>query len=169
MPKTLNIILILISFNVFCFGQTALNGYFKVIKIIDGDTYDILVNGKAVRIRVDAIDAPERSMPFGKVSKSYLASLIAGKSIHVIQKDIDMHHRVVGRAFMNHDALDISKEMIRAGMAWHYLKYSNDPILHQTEQIARSKRIGLWSDPNAQAPWDYRKEKRKRKNKPAIR
>jgi micrococcal nuclease len=29
------------------------------------------------------------------------------------------------------------------------------------EQKARAAKIGLWSDPNPTAPWDWRKSKRK--------
>jgi micrococcal nuclease len=37
----------------------------KVIGILDGDTYDILLYGnKTLRIRMEGIDAPERGMPF---------------------------------------------------------------------------------------------------------
>src|SRR5688572_15958005 len=49
---------------------------YRVIKIIDGDTFDILIDGKPERIRVFGIDAPEREMPFYKVSKNYLSQLI---------------------------------------------------------------------------------------------
>ena len=37
----------------------------SVVTVIDGDTYDLLVNGnQTIRIRMEGIDAPERGMPF---------------------------------------------------------------------------------------------------------
>ena len=48
----------------------------KVIAIIDGDTYDVLIHdNKTIRIRMEGIDAPERGMPFFRKSKDYLAKL----------------------------------------------------------------------------------------------
>lgn len=32
----------------------------------------------------------------------------------------------------------------------------------QAEEIAKTKRSGMWSDPNAVAPWDWRKQNRGR-------
>lgn len=64
---------------------------YKVIGIIDGDTYDILKNNISERIRVDGIDAPEKGMPFYKVSKKHLSNLIYGKYITIeFEKKIDM-------------------------------------------------------------------------------
>ena len=47
------------------------NGTFRVVKIVDGDTYDILINGILSRIRMDGIDAPERGQPYYKVSRGW--------------------------------------------------------------------------------------------------
>jgi len=38
-------------------------------------------------------------------------------------------------------------ELIRAGMAWHFKKYSDDIRLGRLEQQARREHVGLWSDP----------------------
>jgi endonuclease YncB( thermonuclease family) len=48
------------------------------------------------------------------------------------------------------------------GWAWHYKKYageqsSSDRLLYASaEEDARSQRSGLWSDPHAIPPWDWR-------------
>ena len=56
----------------------------KVIAIIDGDTYDVLIHdNKTIRIRMEGIDAPERGMPFFRKSKDYLAKLCFNKNIHI--------------------------------------------------------------------------------------
>ena len=49
----------------------------KVIKIVDGDTYDILLNDfSTIRIRMAGIDAPEKGMPFSKLDKEFLSMLL---------------------------------------------------------------------------------------------
>jgi endonuclease YncB( thermonuclease family) len=41
-----------------------------VIGVVDGDTYDLMDTGNVkIRIRMDAIDAPEKGMPFYQASK----------------------------------------------------------------------------------------------------
>ena len=40
----------------------------KVVRIADGDTLTILVNKTQIRVRLDAIDAPERGRAFGRSS-----------------------------------------------------------------------------------------------------
>jgi micrococcal nuclease len=128
---------------------------YKVIGIIDGDTYDILKDNKSERIRVDGIDAPEKGMPFYKVSKKYLSNLIYSKYIRIEFEKKDRYGRWVGKGYI--DDLDISEEMIKAGMAWHFKRYSDSEILSDLEIEARNNRIGLWKEPNPIAPWEIRK------------
>jgi endonuclease YncB( thermonuclease family) len=133
---------------------------YKVIKIIDGDTYDVLIDNKPQRVRVDAIDAPEKGMPFYKVSKNYLGSLCFKKMIRIKKVDVDRHGRWVCRGYTP-EGLDISVEMVKAGLAWHYKEYSNDKELAQLELEARSMKIGLWSEPLSLPPWEVRAMHRK--------
>lgn len=128
---------------------------YKVIGIIDGDTYDILKNNTSERIRIDGIDAPEKGMPFYKVSKKHLSNLIFSKFITIEFIEKDKYGRWVGRGFI--DKLDISAEMIRAGMAWHFKKYSDSEILSDLEIEAKNRKLGIWSNPNPLTPWEVRK------------
>jgi micrococcal nuclease len=132
------------------------NQTYKVIGILDGDTYDILIDNQSVRIRVDGIDAPEKGMPFSKVSKKYLSKLCFEKFIKIKKTSDDGRGRWVCRGYTP-EGLDISEEMIRAGLAWHYKKFSSDIKLAELEVEARSKKIGLWTEPNPIAPWEIRK------------
>lgn len=52
--------------------------------------------------------------------------------------------------------------MIRSGYAWHYKAYESEQPSYerkafaQAEKEARSEKIGIWSEPNPVAPWDFR-------------
>lgn len=128
----------------------------KVIGISDGDTFTALEGKKNIRIRLDAIDAPEKGMPYSKASKKFLAGLCFGKMVRLHFVSIDRYGRTVARVTLP-DGRDLSTEMIRAGYAWHYKKYSSDPKLSKLELQARAKKNGLWQDKNAMAPWEVRK------------
>lgn len=131
---------------------------YKVIGVGDGDTYDILVNKTKVRIRMNAIDAPERGMPYYQVSKKHLYALIFNKMVNVEVIEKDRHGRIIANTYL--DTLDISAEMLKNGMAWHYKKYNQTKLYSQLEIDAKKNKFGLWQDKNPIAPWEIRKIRR---------
>ena len=129
-----------------------------VIKIVDGDTYDILFDDKTTeRIRMEGIDAPERGMAFYKVSKDYLGALCFGQTIRIERTNRDRYGRTVAKTFLG-NGNELGFLMIQAGYAWHFKKYSADAQLANAEIEARNKRIGLWVDETPIAPWENRKK-----------
>jgi len=129
-----------------------------VVKIVDGDTYDLIRNGVQTRVRMEGIDAPERGMDYYKVSKDYLGSLCMNKKIRLQVSKKDRYGRLIAKSYLP-DGRELGEEMVRAGMAWHFKRYSNDAKLARLEREARSARRGLWSAANPTAPWEYRKRK----------
>lgn len=129
-----------------------------VTHIVDGDTYDIMLSGQKTRIRMEGIDAPERGMDYYKQAKNYLGELCANKEIRVEVTDTDKYGRSIAKSYLP-DGRELGQEMVKAGMAWHYKKYSKDEVLAQLEQEARNAGIGLWSIGNPEAPWEHRKRK----------
>jgi endonuclease YncB( thermonuclease family) len=61
------------------------------------------------------------------------------------------------RLFLNH----AQEEQVKAGLAYHYAKYSGNcphrDAIVTAEAIARSNRVGVWSQ-DYEKPWDYRKK-----------
>lgn len=126
-----------------------------VYSIIDGDTYDMLIEGnKIIRIRMEGIDAPESGMPYYQVSKNYLGRLCFDKIVKVQITGKD-NNRYLGYTYLN-DGTELSHEMIKAGLAWHYKKYNTNQELSDLEIVARNSKIGLWKDTNPMPPWTNR-------------
>ncbi|WP_026914889.1 thermonuclease family protein [Christiangramia portivictoriae] len=137
-------------------NQKIING--KVIKIADGDTFTMLFeNGFEVRVRLDGIDTPERKQPYSKAAKKALSNLIFGKNVTVYYTKKDGYGRVLGEIFI--DNINVNRELVRQGLAWHYKKYSDDRTLAKLEKEAQLNKMGLWQEPNPVAPWTYRKNK----------
>lgn len=134
-------------------------GMGRVVKIVDGDTYDILIDGVQTRIRMDGIDAPEKGQAYYQVSKDFLGGLCDGQTVRLEVKSKDRYGRTLARTYLAGNR-EVGAEMVRAGLAWHYKKYSDDADLARLEDEARKGRKGLWADANPIAPWDYRKMKR---------
>jgi len=129
----------------------------KVIGIMDGDTYELLTpDKKTIRVRTAAIDAPEKGMPFYKVSKQYLAKLCFGKTVTLKEDARDQYDRIVAFTYLE-DGREVSAEMLKAGMAWHFKKYNSNPELAKLEIEAREAKRGLWIDKHPMEPWRNRK------------
>jgi endonuclease YncB( thermonuclease family) len=64
--------------------------------------------------------------------------------------------RTLGFVFVGD--VNVNKELLKQGLAWHYKQYNKDAELAALEQEARKKKIELWSHPNPVAPWDFRRK-----------
>jgi endonuclease YncB( thermonuclease family) len=132
----------------------------RVVKISDGDTLTVLVNKTQVSVRLDSIDAPESRQAFGKRSRQSLAELCAAKEARVNDLGRDRYGRTIGRVTCA--GVDANSEQIRRGMAWVYVKYApKGSSLYALEREARSFKRGLWVEPGAIAPWEWRSNHKK--------
>ena len=137
----------------------------KVTKVTDGDTIVILSEGNVQhKIRLQGIDAPERGQAYGTKSKEHLSDLVAGRFVVVEYDKRDRYGRIVGKVLVGGE--DACLEQVSAGYAWHYKKYQNEQIetdrqLYSEAEIeARKDKRGLWQDPHARPPWEYRAAER---------
>ncbi len=130
----------------------------KVISIADGDTLTVLVGKESIRIRLEGIDAPESKQAFGNKAKQHLQSLVGTKEATVHPTGKDKYGRTLGEVFV--DGVSLNQKMVEDGFAWHYKQYSTDAKLAKAESAAKSKKLGLWADPNPLAPWEFRKRQK---------
>jgi endonuclease YncB( thermonuclease family) len=133
----------------------------RFIRVTDGDTLVILTANKAQhKIRLQAIDAPERSQAYGTKSKEQPSDLVAGKFVVVEFNKYDRYGRMVGKVLLSGE--DVNLEQIEAGLAWRYKKYqgeqsASDRVKYSdAEREARRHKLGLWQAPHPISPWDYR-------------
>jgi endonuclease YncB( thermonuclease family) len=134
----------------------------KVVGIADGDTLTLLdADHRQHRIRLDAIDAPEKAQPFGQRARQSLAQLAHGKDAEADCPKVDRYGREVCRVTVN--GIDVGLEQVRRGLAWHYVRYAREQTPNDraeyahAEEQARGERAGLWSTQNPTPPWDYRR------------
>jgi micrococcal nuclease len=129
----------------------------KVVKITDGDTIVVLIEGnQQVKIRLEGIDCPESNQDFGNRAKQAVSDLCFGKEVVIQKSGEDRYGRTLGYVFVGD--VNVNKELLRQGLAWHYKYFNKDEELANLEQEARKKKIGLWSHPNPVAPWDFRRK-----------
>lgn len=130
---------------------------YPVIKVIDGDTIDVLIDNQKVRVRLLGINSPESVDPrrpvecFGKESKKFLESIISGQVVELVtdpeKPNTDEYGRLLRYVYLGDQF--VNQTMIDEGYAYEYT-YHNENYLFQddfkqSEQTARSQRKGLWS------------------------
>ena len=139
-------------------GDEKISFIAKIIRILDGDTVEILYEKLTIKVRLEHIDAPEKrgKQPYGNAAKKALSDLCFGQTVTISSTgEFDRYGRLIGEIF-NDQGLNVNKEMVHLGMAWHFKKYSDDMNYDVLEKEARSSKRGLWQEPNAIAPWDFR-------------
>jgi len=52
--------------------------------------------------------------------------------------------------------MDVSLELVKAGLAWHYNRYSSDRELEAAERQAEAKGVGIWSLADPIPPWELK-------------
>ncbi len=133
----------------------------KVVSVLDGDTIEVLNQGKAERVRLNGIDCPEKSQAFGNPREAiHIGPGIQEDGDGYKTFDKDRYGRTIGDVFLP-DGKSLNQELIKAGFGWWYRQYApNGKTLQALEEDARAKRGGLWADPNPIPPWDFRKAER---------
>ena len=84
-------------------------------------------------------------------------------------KELDRYGRTIADVYVTGGALGmngsdrappdlwLNQELVQAGLAWHYKRYSDDTRLAESELIAPERVGGLWSSSHgAIAPWEWR-------------
>lgn len=137
-------------------GSSAIAGDLAgtVVGVIDGDTIDVLVEGRAVRVRLAEIDAPERRQAFGSKAKRELSALIFRREATVTDEGRDRYGRVVGTVRV--DGRNINETMVWMGLAWAYPRYVVHQSYYAAQDAAKAAKRGLWADASPTPPWLFR-------------
>jgi endonuclease YncB( thermonuclease family) len=142
----------------------------RVVGISDGDTITVLVERQQVKVRINGIDAPEKRQAFGERSTQNLSAMASGKDARLECHKTDRYGRQVCKVWVQPGdcpncglTLDIGHAQVIAGLAWWYREYAREQTLEDrgryesSENEARLRRWGLWSDPLPVPPWEWRR------------
>lgn len=137
-------------------APSTISTYYKVIRVVDGDTVDINIDGQSVRVRLIGVNTPETVHPskpvecFGKEASNYTNRMLHGKNIQLeldsSQDTFDNYNRLLAYVYI--DGNNFNYMLIRNGYAYEYTY--NVPYKYQTEfkkaqYYASVNNIGLWN------------------------
>jgi micrococcal nuclease len=127
-------------------GQTATSEMTGPCYVVDGDTVVI----EQQNIRLAGIDAPEMDHPYGKNSKWHLVSLTKGQDIRAVFHGEQTYTREVATCHLP-DGRDLSAEMVAAGLAINWPKFSGGKYRHLEPPDARKR---MWrADARQKGKW----------------
>jgi micrococcal nuclease len=126
-----------------------------VLRVVDGDTFHVLRNGRDVTIRLIGIDTPEVSWYggeaecFGSTAGVFLRNLLDGELL-VLEFDaerLDPYGRTLAYAYLA-DGRMVNLLLVRRGFAEVTIYEPNDRYetqLVHVERQARKANLGMWS------------------------
>lgn len=127
----------------------------RVIRVLDGDTIEVLQDEKPVRIRLANIDAPEKKQAFGRRSTNQLKGLVVAQPVTVTYTQTDRYGRIIGHVFTT-NGIEANRWMVQSGAAWVYERYNTDKALPALQREAQQQKRGLWADRQPVPPWVWR-------------
>lgn len=133
---------------------------YTTARAVDGDTFETY-DGQ--RHRLHGIDAPELEQrcaradggewPCGVEAMLRAAELAAGGvRCEAAGDGVDRYGRQISRCY-DARGRDIGRELVREGLAWAYLGYSEDYVAEEAE--ARAEARGVWQGETL-PPWAWR-------------
>ena len=86
----------------------------KIIRVLDGDTIEILHNTHPERVRLSGIDCPEKGQAFGNRAKQAASALIFGKDVILQTHGQDKYGRTLGDVFLA-DGTNVNHTLVKDG------------------------------------------------------
>ncbi len=137
--------------------STTTEEFLSVVKVVDGDTIDVMENGMKVRVRLIGINTPETVDPrrivecFGKEASQKTKGLLSNGIVKLVgdlsQGDTDKYDRRLAYVFTS-DGTFVNLELVKQGYAYEYTyrtPYKYQTEFREAERNAREAGRGLWA------------------------
>ena len=134
---------------------------YKVLKVGDGDTITIQMDGEKKKIRLYGIDTPEINQSFGTEAKQFLSDQILNKEVEIEVKDTDRYKRLVAIVYLNNKSMN--ELLLKEGWAWWYEAYAKKEYKYkELQEEAQKRKRGMWRNKGNIPPWEFRKLRKKK-------
>jgi endonuclease YncB( thermonuclease family) len=139
-------------------------------RVVDGDTLEVA----GVRVRLEGIDAPESDQTCGRApaaaaqpvatgaakpatwacgtaATEAMARMVRGQTVTCRPHGHDVYRRTLATCYAG--GRNVNAALVRAGLAWAYIRYSREYV--GEESAARADHIGIWQG-EAMPAWEWR-------------
>lgn len=131
---------------------------FPILRVIDGDTIEVNINGVPEKIRLIGVNTPETVDPrkkvecFGKEASRFVTDILTGTSVvleaDASQGDRDRYGRLLRYVYLSEGTL-LNKTIIVEGYGYEYtynVPYRHMDEFKDAERTARKLKKGLWAE-----------------------
>ena len=131
------------------------NPHYEVVRIIDGDTFEIKYKGKLTSVQLFGVNAPETDKhpskppePYGEEAAAYLQKFLLDDLIYLRFDEhmLDQYDRILGYVYRSSDGIFVNLEVIREGYGEVDRRYpfKYEELFTDYESRAKTDRKGLW-------------------------
>lgn len=130
---------------------------YKVVDVKDGDTIQVLIDGKKEKVRMIGLDSPESVHPFkpvecyGKESSDFTKSALKGKQVYLktdqFKRSRDLYNRLLRYVILPPEDENFNLMLVARGYAYAkgYGKTETAEEFKEAEEFARENKLGLWN------------------------
>jgi micrococcal nuclease len=131
-------------------------GRAQVLRVVDGDTIRVRLDGRTERVRYIGVDTPESVKPgtpvqcFAKRASAANAALVAGRSVRLVAdvEQRDRYGRLLAYVYREPDGAFVNAQLVRDGFARTLTIAPNVAHARELAGLARQARRagrGLWA------------------------
>jgi micrococcal nuclease len=128
----------------------------RVVRVVDGDTIHVVVDGRREKVRYIGVDTPETHHPtkpvqcYGREASAFNARLVAGERVRLVRDVVerDRFGRLLAYVYRARDGLFVNAELARAGYARTLTIAPDVRYAARFAALARAARRsgrGMWS------------------------
>lgn len=131
----------------------------QIIKVVDGDTVTVSIDGMNETVRIIGINTPETVDPrkpiecFGQKASDKAKEVLTGKTVQlepdITQGELDKYNRLLRYIWFENGAVDFGAMMIQEGYAYEYTygtPYAYQAKYKEFQKEAEQNKRGLWED-----------------------
>lgn len=141
-------------------SETDIKESAEFVRVVDGDTIEVVLNGKTEKVRIIGIDTPEvvdpRVVPecLGKEASEKANQIFANQKVLLLERDPsqqekDRYGRLLRYVWLNDGTTDYGRLIISLGYASEYtydLPYKYQTTYKEEQQKAQELQVGLWKE-----------------------
>lgn len=145
-------------------GESAFTGIdftnqpsYSVLKITDGDTIHLSIDGQDTRVRLIGVGTPELTQQYGIEAARFFSNLLKGEEVYNQREpglDKDINKRELLYLYRAPDGLFVNEEIIRQGYGKVYIEkpFQYKEIFLRYEQKAKEAQKGIWETTATEPP-----------------
>ncbi len=128
-----------------------------VTRVIDGDTIWVQTStrSKPLKVRIQAVDAPEICQAGGVAARDALKARVLGKRVVLFSKATDTHSRTIANVDLEGE--NLGRWLVLGGHAWASGPFQSAGPYGAEQIKAQKARLGIFSGGKPEHPKDFRK------------